>query len=77
MPRGEVLPVLDRVDCAAFATESVRPAVKDRAIRAVVEVVKARDILVLLNRMLGFAHFGSNVCLSDEERRSAGAGEAL
>jgi hypothetical protein len=32
---------------------------------------------VLLKWMLGFAQLGSNVCLVDEERRSAGAGEAL
>jgi len=77
LPRGEVLPVLDRLDCAACATASVRPAVRDRAIRAVVEVVKARDMVVLLKRTLGLAHLGSNVCLVNEERRSAGTGEAL
>jgi hypothetical protein len=77
LPRGELPPVLDRVDCAACATESVRPAVRDRAIRAVVELVEARDMVVLLKWTLGFAHLGSNACLVDEERRSAGAGEAL
>jgi hypothetical protein len=34
-------------------------------------------MVVLLKRTLGFAYLGSNVCLVDEERRSAGAGEAL
>jgi hypothetical protein len=55
----------------------VKPAVRDKAIRAVVEVAKARDMVVLLKRMRGFAHLGSNVCLVNEERRSADAGEAL
>jgi hypothetical protein len=77
LPRGELPPVLDTVDCAACATESVRPAVAVKAIRAVVEAVKARDMVVLLKRKFGFAHLGSNVWRADEERPSAGAGEAL
>jgi hypothetical protein len=77
LPRGELPPVLDRLDCAACAAESVKPAVRDKAIRAVVEVAKVRDMVVLLKRMRGFAHLGSNVCLVNEERRSADAGEAL
>jgi hypothetical protein len=77
LPRGELPPVLDRVDCAACAAESVSPAVVDKTIRAVAEAVKARDMAVLLKRTFGFAHLGSNVCLVDEQTRSAGAGEAL
>jgi hypothetical protein len=47
-PKGEVLPVLDRDDCAAFAVESVSPVARHKAVRAVADVVNARDMIVLL-----------------------------
>jgi hypothetical protein len=40
-------------------------------------MVLLNDMVVLLRRMLGFAHLGWNVCLVDEERRSGDSGEAL